>query len=608
MMNDQTEEQKVIRESEESNSSHSSSSSSKSSTSSKRFAKANEENKQIGLTDSPLKKSEMSNMEKNSFPEQSMGQSPYGLKKSEEGEEDEEGDYDMLDSPTKSPTHLKQIDKMEIYLEQEEEIIRICKENDRLWVDESFPSDTRSLFKNPNKIPEWAKDVKTIKWMRPYEISKDAKFLIDREGDVKQGAFGESAFIGGLVIIATRGDFLEKLFIDFDHFELGFVTFQFFKNGDWKQVIVDTFLPFDPDSKQICYSQCANPSEFWVPLMEKAYAKLHGCYENIIDNFFMLEGLIDLTGGVAECYTLTEPDTQKLIENNHLWQIMMNHFHQKFYLGCINVVEGKSTKNPDASTRGIFENYYYGILDIREFPKENLKLIRIRNPWGPDGCWNGPFSDDSDEWDKHRNLRDELRLVFKSKKSDGTWWMSFNDWCVFFNKLYVCKVFPETWQTYSIESRWQGKTAGGICPKRMEYEGNESKPEHLQLDSDDRWFNNPQFRIKVEKETKLYINLMQEDEKLCKSSYIKCNFMIVANHTRKNRVWERPLQSDIIAEAINKYNIENPPVREITHQVTLRRFEGKPFGHYMIIPNTMTEVRKEVHFFSTKKLIIKLNR
>jgi hypothetical protein len=40
-------------------------------------------------------------------------------------------------------------------------------------------------------------------------------------------------------------------------------------------------------------------------------------------------------------------------------------------------------------------------------------LIRIRNPWGTEGGWNGPFSDDSEEWDKHRNLRTELNLVFK---------------------------------------------------------------------------------------------------------------------------------------------------------------------------------------------------
>ena len=38
--------------------------------------------------------------------------------------------------------------------------------------------------------------------------------------------------------------------------------------------------------------------------MEKAYAKLHGCYENIIENYSMLEGLIDLTGGVAESWVI----------------------------------------------------------------------------------------------------------------------------------------------------------------------------------------------------------------------------------------------------------------------------------------------------------------
>ena len=59
--------------------------------------------------------------------------------------------------------------------------------------------------------------------------------MIDREGDAKQGAFGESWFIGAIIIIATRGDLLEKLFVEVDHFDdVGFVTFQFFKNGEWK--------------------------------------------------------------------------------------------------------------------------------------------------------------------------------------------------------------------------------------------------------------------------------------------------------------------------------------------------------------------------------------
>ena len=46
---------------------------------------------------------------------------------------------------------------------------------------------------------------------------------------------------------------------------------------------------------------------------------------------------------------------------------------------------------------------------MREFPKEGLKLLQIRNPWGPDGGCSGPFSDDSEEGDKYRNIRDELK-------------------------------------------------------------------------------------------------------------------------------------------------------------------------------------------------------
>lgn len=58
------------------------------------------------------------------------------------------------------------------------------------------------------------------------------------------------------------------------------MTFQFFKNGKWVQVTVDTLLPYEKEanSRVSVYSCCANASEFWVQLMEKAYSKLHGCY------------------------------------------------------------------------------------------------------------------------------------------------------------------------------------------------------------------------------------------------------------------------------------------------------------------------------------------
>lgn len=46
-------------------------------------------------------------------------------------------------------------------------------------MDKDFPTDRKSLFKNASKVPDFARDIKQIKWYRPNEIVKDAKFLID---------------------------------------------------------------------------------------------------------------------------------------------------------------------------------------------------------------------------------------------------------------------------------------------------------------------------------------------------------------------------------------------------------------------------------------------
>lgn len=39
------------------------------------------------------------------------------------------------------------IDKMEQYLQTEQEIIYFCKENEKLWIDDSYPNDNRSLYR-----------------------------------------------------------------------------------------------------------------------------------------------------------------------------------------------------------------------------------------------------------------------------------------------------------------------------------------------------------------------------------------------------------------------------------------------------------------------------
>ena len=71
---------------------------------------------------------------------------------------------------------------------------------------------------------------------------------------------------------------------------------------------------------------------------------------------------------------------------------------------------------------------------------------------------------------------------------------------------------------------------------------------NVQMDSDDKWFNNPQFRLKITKNTKLFISLMQEDQKLTGKNYVPVNLMIARTKDPQNRLWERPTDEDIILE------------------------------------------------------------
>lgn len=81
--------------------------------------------------------------------------------------------------------------------------------------------------------------------------------------------------------------------------------------------------------------------------------------------------------------------------------------------------------------------------------------------------------------------------------------------------------------------------------------------EFVQFESDDRWFNNPQYRIKVNKDTKLYISLMQEDEKISGQSYVPVSFMIATIKSKNERIWERPPECDIIAEVNASGQVSN---------------------------------------------------
>jgi len=173
--------------------------------------------------------------------------------------------------------------------------------------------------------------------------------------------------------------------------------------------------------------------------------------------------------------------------------------------------------------------------------------------------------------------------------------MRFEEWAKEFNQLYICKVFPANWQKFSIDSLWDGKTAGGKYPDLEEHfpAGDRLKKPYVELDTDDKWFNNPQFRIRVYKKTKLIISLMQEDQRSESgtNNYIKCNFIVVQSRQKKSRIWVKPEDKNICCVALKDPNAK--PKREITQTLIVNCFEGKNFGNFIVIPNTEADNKKD---------------
>lgn len=167
--------------------------------------------------------------------------------------------------------------------------------------------------------------------------------------------------------------------------------------------------------------------------------------------------------------------------------------------------------------------------------------------------------------------------------------MEFSDWFANFTKIYVCKIFPATWSQYSITSEWKGNTAGGPYPVQADRD-EENKEVATQLDSNDKWFNNPQFRFSVTKKTQVIISLMQEDEKTSNRAYIPVNFMVVRTKSKKDRLWEVD-RDDIVLEAAD--GLQRFAQREITKTTWLYPEHDKKKVHYIIVPNTLEEKKQE---------------
>ncbi|XP_037017644.2 calpain-3 isoform X4 [Artibeus jamaicensis] len=400
-----------------------------------------------------------------------------------------------------------------------EQLHKKCLEKKVLYVDPEFPPDETSLFYS-QKFP-----IQFI-WKRPPEICENPRFIIGgaNRTDICQGDLGDCWFLAAIACLTLNKHLLFRVIPHDQTFTenyAGIFHFQFWRYGDWVDVVIDDCLPTYND--QLVFTKSNHRNEFWSALLEKAYAKLHGSYE-ALKGGNTTEAMEDFTGGVTEFFEIKDAPRD-------MYKIMKKAIERGSLMGCsIDTIVPVQYETRMAC--GLVKGHAYSVTGLEEttFKDEKVKLVRLRNPWGQVE-WNGSWSDGWKDWgfvDKDEKARLQHQVT-----EDGEFWMSYDDFIYHFTKLEICNLTADalesdklqTWTVSVNEGRWvRGCSAGGC------------------RNFPDTFWTNPQYRLK----------LLEEDDDP-EDSEVVCSFLVAL--MQKNRRKDRKLGANLFTIGFAIYEV-----------------------------------------------------
>ncbi|CAC5412924.1 CAPN15 [Mytilus coruscus] len=341
-------------------------------------------------------------------------------------------------------------------------IVFNCEQNKINFIDKEFPPTDNSLFKNQSS------DGSNIKWLRLKDVKDmDGKGPIHWKvyddkptaNDIIQGEIGNCWFICALAVVAERQELLERIVVTKEYCPEGAYVVRLCKDGIWKTVVLDDYFPVD-QHQRLKYST-ARKGQLWVPLIEKAAAKIHGCYESL-GSGRTVESLSLLTGEPCEHLSLNEKqDLSKTIDNTLIWS-KLTDARDSGYLMCTSC-EAKDGFTPEyCKTLGLITGHAYSLLDVYNMDTGE-RLLKIRNPWGSES-WNGNWSDNSPKWQK---VKPEVKRKLKPDgNTHGIFWIEFNEYRKHFGSVEICKT--RDWHETRIKGSFPSSADGP-------WKGNSSK-------------------------------------------------------------------------------------------------------------------------------------
>jgi len=315
---------------------------------------------------------------------------------------------------------------------------------DSPFTDSFFPPDRNSLLGLDssgnyldNKVgSEKASqiDSESIEWKRAQSVLSNAK-LFDSKiefSDINQGTLGNCYFHAAIAALTEFPHLISQIFRTEKENQAGYYEIVLFIDGEWQIVIVDDYMPFCKISNNFIFGK-PNGNELWAILLEKAWAKVNGGYALTISGV-PCDPLAALTGFSTETIHHNE------VNVDELWNTILNLDKTKQIM-C-TATNGNQNY---CDSYGLVESHAYTLIGAQEYNYQgnNIRLVRVRNPWGHKE-WTGDWSDSSSCWN------DDLKQVFHHVSADdGAFYISIEDFFKFFERTYICHILYN-FHTYSI--------------------------------------------------------------------------------------------------------------------------------------------------------------
>jgi hypothetical protein len=149
----------------------------------------------------------------------------------------------------------------------------------------------------------------------------------------------------------------------------------------------------------------------------------------------------------------------------------------------------------------------------------------MNNPWGSAG-WNGDWSAYSGKWTARA-----VEILGPPDEEGHEFYISFSDFCEYFRKIYVCRVFEAEgvqtdWSKHTFYGRWSisDGTAQG-CPA------------FLQSESPNRPEKNPQWSISVPRPCVVFLSLRQRVSE--ERNLAQIGFFVLENGGQRSRSFKK---------------------------------------------------------------------